>query len=100
MENEKIELSCFDGCQFPAWWRYKGENHSRVTDENENVIITTYGLVFEDVRKAITVRVCYIIASERMVIVERNAAGKYKTVCNFRADMKENLNEFIKENYK
>ena len=71
-----------------------------MTDDEENEIITAYGLVFEDVRKALTIRVCYLIGSERIVIVERNAAGKYKTVCNFRADMKENLNEFIRENYK
>lgn len=97
---EGVNLSCFDGIQLPAWWRYLGENHSRVTDDEENEIITAYGLVFEDVRKALTIRVCYLIGSERIVIVERNAAGKYKTVCNFRADMKENLNEFIRENYK
>ena len=97
---QEIDLSCFDGIQFPAWWRYKGQNHSRDTDEYEKEIITAYGIVYEDVRKALTIRVCYLTGSERIVIVERNAAGKYKTVCNYRADMKENLNEFIKENYK
>ena len=97
---QEIDLSCFDGIQLPARWRYLGENHSRVTDEYEKEIITAYGLVFEDVRKALTIRVCYLTGSERIVIVERNAAWKYKTVCNFRADMKENLNEFIRENYK
>ena len=92
-------LSCFDGCQLPTWWRYLGENHTRDEDDEGNEIVTVYGMVYEDTQTGRKIRFCYLVASARYVIVEK-CGDKYRTVCNFRDDMKDNLNEFIRENYK
>ena len=96
---EGVNLSCFDGIQLPAWWRYLGENHTHDEDDEGNDIITVYGMVFEDEKTGRKIRFCYLVASARYVIVEKYG-DKYRTVCNFRDEMKGNLNEFIRENYK
>jgi hypothetical protein len=89
----------FTQLKLPSTWKYKGVNHSRDDDDN----ITAYGVVYDD-QKSKIIRICFIVSSERCIIVERTRStnGKgcnYKSVCNIRAEETERINEFILKRY-
>ena len=89
----------FNQLQLPSVWKYKGCNHTR----NEDDEITIFGKVYDDGKSKI-IRVCFSIAAERCLIVERTRStnGKgcnYKTVCDIRAQETERINEFIVKKY-
>lgn len=92
-------FSYFDGCVIPNVWKYLGANHTRDTDDDGDEYVVTYGLVFDDLAKQLKIRFCYLVASERYVIVERDRKYKYRTACNFKKNELEQLNEFVIKNY-
>jgi len=85
----------FNQIKLPINWKLIGPNHTHdeITEE-----ITVYGRVYDDWHNKKIIRVCFIIDSERCLIVERNGS-KYKTVRNFRAAEFDQINDFIIQTY-